>query len=310
MKKKIVIAVALVFIVAFALFLNSFTSSPLPAPEIFTGDLPKAYPPAEMTLFALPTGVTHRSAGFAYRGGSFREKRNFSMTAVLVKHPKGDLLIETGFGRNIDAQFKRMPFWFRAISSYQKFKPAAEQLRASGYDFKNLRGVILTHTHWDHVSGLTDFQNVPVWITAEERQFIYKGGFVTAVARSIPNVNYQEYTFESGPYFGFDKSYDFYSDGSIVLVPAPGHTSGSVIIFLALPNGKRYAFVGDLVWQQEGITKREERPWLQRLFADTDGRELQKSLLRMSALVKRFPEIILVPAHDSRGYSSIPLLQN
>jgi len=69
-----------------------------PIPE----HLPSATPPAELAVFALPTGVTHRVAAFAYAGGSFRDRRDFAMTGVLVKHPGGDLLIDTGFGRRID----------------------------------------------------------------------------------------------------------------------------------------------------------------------------------------------------------------
>jgi len=43
-----------------------------------------------------------------------------------------------------------------------------------------------------------------------------------------------------------------------------------VIIFVTLYNRTRYAFVGDLVWQLEGITQREERPtWTQQVPAKT-----------------------------------------
>lgn len=33
------------------------------------------------------------------------------------------------------------------------------------------------------------------------------------------------------------------------------------------------------------------------------------SILRMAALVARFPKLILVPAHDARGFAEIPPLQ-
>jgi glyoxylase-like metal-dependent hydrolase (beta-lactamase superfamily II) len=53
-----------------------------------------------------------------------------------------------------------------------------------------------------------------------------------------------------------------------MVVPAPGHTPGGVIIFVTLLDGTRYAFVGDLVWQLEGITLRKERTWITRREAD------------------------------------------
>lgn len=261
-----------------------------------------------MELFRLPTGVTHRSAGFAYRGGSLTDKRDFVMTAALVKHPKGDVLIDTGFGRDIDAHFQSMPLAFRAVTSFTKGTPAAEQMREAGYDMKRLRGVILTHAHWDHVSGIPDFPGVPVLVDASEHAFIDGGATLSALVRSFPDVKYDEYAFEGGSYLGFPRSHDLYGDGSIVMVPAPGHTPGSVVVFVTLPSEKRYAFVGDLVWQREGITEREERPWLQRTLADVDAGEVRENILRMAAIHTAFPELTLVPAHDARGFAELPTL--
>lgn len=261
-----------------------------------------------MSLVQLPTGVTHRSAAFAYRGGSLRDKRDFSMTALLVKHPRGDLLIDTGFGRHIDAHFQAMPLVFRAMTSFERGRSAAEQLDAAGYDRKALRAILLTHAHWDHVSGVPDFPDTPVWVTAEEHRYIGEGGMVTALARSFTGVRYEEYAFEGGAYLGFAKSHDVYGDGAIVVVPAPGHTPGSVIVFLTPSSGKRYALVGDLAWQREGITEREERPWLLRFLADADPSGVRDGLLRMAAIAARFPELTLVPAHEARGFADMPSL--
>ncbi len=96
--------------------------------------------------------------------------------------------------------------------------------------------------HWDHVSGVPDFPDVPVLVSAAEHQFIGDGGFANATARSINPSRWQD----------------------IVMVPAPGHTPGSVVVFVTLPGGAHYAFVGDLAWQREGTVEREERPWLVR----------------------------------------------
>ena len=91
-------------------------------------------------------------------------------------------------------------------------------------------------------------------------------------------------------------------------MPAPGHTPGSIIIFITLPRNVRYALVGDLVWQREGLTRRVERPWLMRLLGDTDPDGTRENLLKMVSVTQRIPEMIVVPSHDQRAYAEMGLL--
>ena len=98
-------AVIAAFLMPLALFLRTFSASPLPKPATYMGPAPSTTPPEEMAVIALVTGVNHRVAAYGYRGGSLFERRDFSMAGALVKHPRGDLLIDTGFGRNIAEQF-------------------------------------------------------------------------------------------------------------------------------------------------------------------------------------------------------------
>jgi hypothetical protein len=72
------------------------------------------------------------SCGLWLSRGSLFERREFSMAGALVKHPQGDLLIDTGFGRHIDEQFRTLPFIVRAITFYSLWRPAADQLRDVG----------------------------------------------------------------------------------------------------------------------------------------------------------------------------------
>jgi len=78
------------------------------------------------------------------------------------------------------------------------------------------------------------------------------------------------------------------------------------VTFVTLPGGTRYAFVGDLVWELQGLIEREARPWLASKMIGEDPVAVQESMLRLSAIAMRYPQIAIVPAHDGRGYASIP----
>jgi glyoxylase-like metal-dependent hydrolase (beta-lactamase superfamily II) len=293
---------------ALLLFLSTYLGSPIPAGPPITEPLPGASPPASMRIERLPTGIIHRSAAFAYSGGTMFDARDFAMTATLIRHPAGDVLVDTGLGKDIGARLEAFPLLFRAMTSYERGPSAAEQLEASGYDTHSLRGVILTHAHWDHASGVPELPDTPVLVTEEERRFVDEGGTVMAITRNLPDVRWETYAFEPRPYLGFSRSHDLYGDGSIVIVPVPGHTPGSILVFVALPSGERWALLGDLVWQLEGITERVERPWLTRGLADADPQGVRDGIAHVAAIHDAFPEMHLVPAHDGRGFAAMPEL--
>lgn len=272
------------------------------AVEPWSLGLPDASPPEGMSLYRLPTGSYVTRAAFAVTGGAFGDKRHFAATAVLITHPDGDLLIDAGFGAGLAGHVALLPRVERA--PYSRGKTVTEQLDAAGYDRANLRGVLVTHVHWDHVSGL-DSLRVPIWINAEEMRY---GAEDThgAVFRTVSaGLSVHEYAFDGPAYLGFPASHDVYGDGSVVIARAEGHTFGSVVIFVTLPDGARYAFIGDIAWQSDAITDGLERPWLMRRMADTDAAKVRENLRRVIALRDLMR---IVPAHDGGAYESIAAL--
>jgi len=304
--KKIFLGILVLLAVGAASLAWSFRPAALPAGAAAAIAVPTVSPPSGMKMSVLHTGKMYSKAGFAYRGGALGEERIFGMAAILVQHPQGALLIDAGFGRNVDAHALTTPWLMRKTSRYEKETPAADQLRAAGLDPAQLRGIVLTHAHWDHVSGLEDFPDVPVWVTQAERDFIASGHIAARLAASFGELAYRIYGFTDGPYLGFESSHDVFKDGTVVLVPAPGHTPGSVIAFVTPPGERRYAFVGDLVWQREGIEIPAERPWLSRRLVDADAAQVRHWIVHLHGLAQTVPGLVVVPAHDRRVLETLP----
>ena len=269
--------------------------------SVWAGPLPAAFPPQELAIFQLPTGSYRTRAVFAVAGGSVFDTRHLAATAVLVRHPKGDLLIDAGFGARVVEHVAMLPRFERA--PLERASTAREQLDAADYDVSRLLGVVVTHVHWDHVSGL-DSLDVPVWINGDEVGYGVDdshGAVFRAVSQGRQT---HQYVMESVPYLGFPASLDVHGDGSVVIAHAGGHTPGSVVVFVTLPSGERYGFIGDITWQCDGITHRKQRPWFMRGMTDVDPAGVRVGLDRCIALRD---VVHLVPAHDLGAYASIPL---
>ena len=306
--KRLLLFLGVIVLAAVAALAITFLPQTLavsPAPPITA---PAQSVPAGVRVKAVLAGKVHVRAALAFRGGSFADERIFGTGSILVEHPSGLVLFDAGFGRNAEAHLRTMPWLMRQTTRMEKEGTVAEQLTAAGISRHSLKGVILTHAHWDHVSGLEDLRGVPVWVNKEELEFIESGAALTALARQFGTLDYRVYEFRGGPYLGFDKSHDFFDDGSVVLVPAPGHTPGSIFAFIATTSGERYVLVGDAAWQVEGIELPAERPWLSRSLVDSDAEKVRGLLVRLHTLKKAIPDLIIVPAHDRRIWERLPSL--
>lgn len=257
--RRILLLIGLLLLLSLAALAWSFAPQDLDAPADPTIAAPAAVA-SPVTIKAILAGKMYSSAGFAYRGGSLFEERVFGMGGILVEHPKGKLLFDTGFGSAVAEQLKTTPWLMQNTARIEKEPTVAAQLAAAGIPQSALAGVVLTHAHWDHVSGLVDLPDVPVLVPQAELDFVNNGGAATEVARQIGTKNYRIYVFDGGPYLGFAHSLDFFGDGSVVLVPAPGHTPGSIFAFITTSDGKRYVLIGDTAWQSEGVDRPAEKP--------------------------------------------------
>lgn len=305
MKSFLLALTALLFAAGIALAMT-FSAETLDVPPDFAVSIPESNPPAEFSVSVMHTGRMYSRAALAYRGGSFGDERVFGMAAVVLQHPKGTLLVDAGFGRNVDAHVLTTPFLMRALSKYDKEPSAADQLQAAGLSPRDLKGVILTHAHWDHISGVEDLPGTPVWVTQAERDFIRACSEPAALACSFGELPYTVYGFPDRPFLGFDSSNDVFGDGSVVLVPMPGHTPGSVAVFVTLAGGKRYAFIGDTAWQKEGVELPAERPWLPRTLLQEDAAAVRRWLVQLNQLQQSVPGLVIVPAHDRRILETLP----
>ncbi len=314
--RTILSIIALVVVVLLLGFAYSFAPATLnlaaypPGPSSWPAGKTDPANLPEVTLSIIKAGKMPSRKAFAYRGGAWSEPYENGMAAVLVRHPQATFLIDTGFGSNVDQHWQTIPRLMRALSSYVKETPAVTQLHESGITADQIKFVIITHSHWDHISGLEDFPGVEVRMPPAELAFIRAHRMPGLIDQMIDRLNVKTFDFTGGPYLNFERSLDLFNDGSVVLVPLPGHTDGSTGVFVNLRSGKRFLFTGDLTWSLEGFQLPAERPWLARRLVDADDDQVRRSIVKVHQLMQTYPDLVVVPAHDRRVHDRLPTLTN
>jgi glyoxylase-like metal-dependent hydrolase (beta-lactamase superfamily II) len=230
------------------------------------------------------------------------------LVAFMVEHPQGRLLIDSGVARAVPEHLKTTPFLLQTLASLTVKQPTIDALSAQGIAPGDLRGIVLTHSHWDHVSGLADLRGVPLWITPEELAHARSDDFGGKLYRQLEAegpFQLHDLTFPGGAYGPFATSRDFFGDGTVVVVPMSGHTPGSVGVFVTVPPGKRFLIIGDTSWTKEGVDWPAQKPWLARRMVDHDAAGVREQLVALHQLQRADPDLVIVPAHDARVHETL-----
>ena len=258
--------------------------------------------------------VTAESGGaqeaMVVASGSWFTQRKLVHNAILIKHPQGDLLWDSGIGKEVESQMEVFAFWEKQLFAIENVRPAITQLNDSQYPVESIKAIIPSHMHWDHVSAIEDFPSTPVWIQKQEHEAAHQGeppGFVLSQFDS-PKIQWQFIELDNTPYEGFAKSLDIYADGSLVLVDLSGHSKGHLGLFVNTPDQGRYFFIGDASWALKGIKDNRGRPKIVQWATgvDENAEKAEAVINKIHSLSQADPELIIVPAHDEIVTAKLP----
>lgn len=242
--------------------------------------------------------------------GGWFTVRNLVHTAVLVRHPKGDFLWDSGIGSEFESQMEVFNFFESQLFSINHVKPAKQQLQAEGYELDNLIAIIPSHMHWDHASALEDYDKTPIWVQANSLEEARQGEAPRFIKTQFdsPSLKWHDLKLVNKPFMGFEHSLDIHGDGSAVLVDLSGHSEGHLGLFLTLSNGEQYFFIGDTTWAIKGIDENKSRPWITDTLVgvDTDIQKNAKVVDKIHKLSKQNADLFIIPAHDELQLQQLP----
>jgi N-acyl homoserine lactone hydrolase len=216
----------------------------------------------------------------AYRGLTLE----LPVPCFLIRHPEGDLMWDTGMSRT------RTDLGDWATPPGQEIE---EQLRLIGLSPADVRFLTVSHGHWDH-SGNAGLFSRSTWIVnPAERASMFDDE--SRASQAMDDYG----ALEGATTRLITDDHDVFGDGSVVIVQAPGHTPGHMVLLVRLETGP-VLLSGDL-WHQTASRRHRRVP-----VYNTDRAQTLASMDRVEALVTATGARVVIQ-HELADYASMPL---
>ena len=214
-----------------------------------------------------------------------------------IETPEGVVVVDTGETARTrePGYFPRWHPYFR-LAVQLDVSPEQEVIcNCLKHGFAPLRGatVIPTHLHTDHAGGLHHFTGSEILVSDEELKLAK--GFAGQLRGYLPNrwprwFAPRSIVFEPKAIGPFDRSHKVTTDGTVVIVPTPGHTPGHVSV-VVMDGDVNYFLAGDTTYTQQSLIKEE---------VDGVSPHEAVSLQTMRRIVQygRSQPMVYLPAHD------------
>ena len=208
-----------------------------------------ALPPAPLQLFVFDCGSAEIKDISAFSPGhDIGQPKTLPIPCYLVRHPQGLLFWDAGLPDSIAGSLGGVQVSPGMRVSMRR--TLAEQLTELDIPPASIKYVAFSHMHFDHVGNANLFASSILLIQEEE----YQAAFGPKARRDGIEKNYARLA--DSPTWRLRGEQDVFGDGSVVLMPAPGHTPGHQVLFLRLAKTGPVVLSGDLYHFKENRERR------------------------------------------------------
>ncbi|KAI4632150.1 uncharacterized protein J4E87_001621 [Alternaria ethzedia] len=239
-----------------------------------------AHDQAYVTISALEAGQLTLPERLFVTDADPEKRATVPSLSFLIRHGASNLVFDLGLKRDFSGYREAQQHHIAQRQPTSVSPDAAESLRKGGLDPKDVDVVMLSHVHWDHVGTSSDFTNARFVVGSGTMHLLANGGGPLYPAEifnpdelpadrtsELPPVRKAEALrafknqleeLEWKPLAGFPASIDFYGDGSLFIIDAPGHLFGHINL-LARTGPKKWAYLGGDCCHDPRILSGEKR---------------------------------------------------
>ena len=215
---------------------------------------------------------------------------------MVIEHPEGIFIIDTGENARVNDKdyFKSsgiLENWFNTTQFKFLVKPDEEigpQLQQLNIDVKNIKAVILTHLHLDHIDGLHYFPSTEIFVNKYEWEKPFGDLPKLYPTWFKPTLIELDETLEM-----FTHVRSLTASKDIFLIQTPGHTYGHCSVLFKTDDFNIF-FGADVCYSQQQL--------LQNKYAGTNcsHKLAQDTYEKLTAFIKSH-KTIFIPSHDAEA---------
>jgi len=262
----------------------------------------------EVKLYLNNAGFCLAKESHAIKGGSNTDIKFSALYGLIYHEQQGWILFDTGYTKRFYKATKYFPNKIYALLtkvSIESNQEVKEQIRNFNLNCSDIKHVIISHFHADHIGGLKDFENATFY--CGRKAFIQAKninryfGFTKGVLKSlIPDDIEKRLTFIEDigkPLHDdiFNFKYDLFNDSSIFCYDLPGHAEGQIGIELKTKK-KKYFLIADACWSDKAYKNLILPNPIVRLFFSS-WNDYKATLKKIHLYYVNYPDVRIVPTH-------------
>jgi len=228
---------------------------------------------------------------FSSKGEYDGRTAEMPVPCYLIRHPKGDLVWDSGVPDTLNATKEGL-----TMGPFTATMPVtmASQFEQLGLKPSDVEYFALSHSHFDHVGNAYQFADATLLIHKKEHDWMFGAGPEAGAVdpKLVEPLRDAKTTFITG-------EHDVFADGSITIIPSPGHTPGHTVLLAKLANTGPVMLAGDLFHLRES---REKRIMPQ---INTDHDQTLASMIEFDERAKAEGARVIIQ-HDPEDWENTP----